>query len=120
LSTDQACQNLQDEIHQGTKFDEVVSATKDAWNTEVLSKITTSSTNTDTLTLLYTSMYYMHLIPTNQTGENPGWKSAEPYYQDIFTFWVCSITAAVASTLIISGSFPMWHFSDAGSSARVL
>lgn len=27
------------------------------------------------------------MIPTNKTGENPGWKSTEPYYDDIFTFW---------------------------------
>lgn len=29
----------------------------------------------------------MNLLPTNQTGENPGWKSSEPYYSDIFTLW---------------------------------
>jgi len=37
--------------------------------------------------LLYTSLYFMNLLPTNQTGENPGWNSAEPYYSDIFTLW---------------------------------
>lgn len=29
----------------------------------------------------------MNLLPTNQTGENPGWNSTEPYYSDIFTLW---------------------------------
>lgn len=29
----------------------------------------------------------MNLLPTNQTGENPGWTSSEPYYSDIFTLW---------------------------------
>ena len=29
----------------------------------------------------------MNLIPTNKTGENPLWKSSEPYYDDIFTLW---------------------------------
>jgi putative alpha-1,2-mannosidase len=89
LSTEQACQNLVAEIPPGTDFGKVVNDTKTAWNTEVLSKITTSATNSDSVVLLYTSLYYMHLIPTNQTSENPSWNSSEPYYQDIFTFWVC-------------------------------
>jgi putative alpha-1,2-mannosidase len=29
----------------------------------------------------------MNLLPTNQTGENPGWNSTEPYCSDIFTLW---------------------------------
>ncbi|EED21645.1 alpha-1,2-mannosidase family protein [Talaromyces stipitatus ATCC 10500] len=87
LSTSQACTNLQNEIPSGTEFTKVVNDTKSIWNEQVLSKITTSATNSTTLELLYTSLYYMHLIPTNQTGENPGWTSDEPYYQDIFTFW---------------------------------
>ena len=37
--------------------------------------------------LLYSSLYGMHLIPSNKTGENPGWSSSEPYYDDIFTYW---------------------------------
>lgn len=88
LSTSQACTNLQNEIPANTPFSQVINDTKSIWNEEVLSKITTSGTNETTLELLYTSLYYMHLLPTNQTGENPGWTSDEPYYQDIFTYWV--------------------------------
>ncbi len=65
----------------------MVQDTKTAWNSQVLSKITTTSTNTTNLELLYTSLYFMNLLPTNQTGENPGWTSVEPYYSDIFTLW---------------------------------
>lgn len=88
LSTAQACQNVDDEIPQGTKFSHVVDDSKAAWNEQVFSKVSTSATNAESLELLYTSLYFMHLIPTNQTGENPGWTSDEPYWQDIFTFWV--------------------------------
>ncbi|XMA15152.1 hypothetical protein WAI453_007943 [Rhynchosporium graminicola] len=56
-------------------------------NTEILSKITTTPTNTTNLNLFYSSLYFMNLLPTNQTGEHPGWKSAGPYHQDIFTLW---------------------------------
>lgn len=88
ISTAQACQNVQNEIPAGTNLSTVVDDTKAEWNSKVLSKITTTSTNNTNLALLYTSLYFMHLIPTNQTGENPGWTSNEPYWQDIFTYWV--------------------------------
>jgi putative alpha-1,2-mannosidase len=87
ISNEQACQNLKAEIPAGTDFSTVVENTKTAWNSQILSKITTSTTNTSNLELLYTSLYFMSLLPTNQTGENPGWKSTEPYYSDIFTLW---------------------------------
>jgi len=69
------------------KFSAVVQGTKDAWNSQLLSTITTDTTDQTSLKLLYTSLYFMNLLPTNQTGENPGWKSSEPYYSDIFTLW---------------------------------
>lgn len=88
ISTTKACRNVQDEIPAKTSLDTVVQDTKFEWDTKVLNKVTTTNTNDTNLQLLYTSLYFMHLIPTNQTGENPNWTSSEPYYQDIFTFWV--------------------------------
>ncbi|KAE8143025.1 glycosyl hydrolase family 92-domain-containing protein [Aspergillus pseudotamarii] len=87
LSTEKACKNVHDEIPEGTEFTSVVRDAQTEWNSKVFSKVTTTNTNETSLTLLYTSLYFMHLIPTNQTGENPGWTSSEPYYQDIFTYW---------------------------------
>ena len=87
ISNEQACSNVANEIPAGTSFSTVVTNTKETWNTEVLSKITTTSTNATNLELLYTSLYFMNLLPTNQTGENPGWTSSEPYYSDEFTLW---------------------------------
>lgn len=88
ISTEQACENVDREIPRGTRFASVVEDSISEWNTKVLSKIKTTNTDETSLSLLYSSLYHMHLIPTNQTGENPGWNSREPYYQDIFTFWV--------------------------------
>ncbi|APA07096.1 hypothetical protein sscle_02g018660 [Sclerotinia sclerotiorum 1980 UF-70] len=87
ISKEKACQNVNNEIPHDTIFSTVVSDTKSVWNNQVLSRITTTSTNSTNLGLLYTSMYFMNLLPTNQTGENPKWTSTEPYYQDIFTLW---------------------------------
>lgn len=90
ISPEKACDNVNREIPAGTSFATVVNDAVSEWNEKVLSKIATTNTNDTSLSLLYTSLYFMHLIPTNQTGENPGWESDEPYYQDIFTFWVSS------------------------------
>ncbi|CAN8104585.1 unnamed protein product [Discula destructiva] len=87
ISTTQACANVNTQIPAGTARETLTTATKDAWNNQVLSKITTSDTNTTNLQLLYTSLYHMNIIPTNKTGENPLWTSSEPYYDDIFTLW---------------------------------
>lgn len=87
ISTAKACQNVQSEIPANTAFSSVVQETKDIWNSEILSKITTTATDTTSLGLLYTSLYFMNLLPTNQTGENPGWTSNEPCYSDLFTLW---------------------------------
>ncbi|KAL4912390.1 glycosyl hydrolase family 92-domain-containing protein [Aspergillus aurantiobrunneus] len=87
ISSSQACRNVQSEIPAETSFQSVVDDAQSEWESTVFSKVTTTSTNETSLTLLYSSLYFMHLIPTNQTGENPGWDSNEPYYQDIFTFW---------------------------------
>lgn len=92
ISRERACSNVKNEIPEGTELSSVVKDAKNEWKSKVLSKITTTNKNDTSLKLLYTSLYFMHLIPTNQTGENPGWDSSEPYYQDIFTFWVCKLT----------------------------
>ena len=87
ISKNQACQNVNEQIPATSTFESVVQGTKDEWNSEIFSKITTTSRNTSNLDLLYTSLYFMNLLPSNRTGENPGWKSPEPYYDDIFTLW---------------------------------
>lgn len=87
ISIKKARQNVDGEIPAGTALQKVVEDTKSAWNEEVLSKITIKSPSTESRQLLYTSLYFMNLLPTNQTDENPGWTSAEPYYSDIFTLW---------------------------------
>lgn len=53
----------------------------------MFSKISTTDTDVNKINQLYTALYFMHLLPQNKTGENPLFKSTEPYYDDIFTFW---------------------------------
>ncbi|KAL9106849.1 MAG: hypothetical protein Q9227_008182 [Pyrenula ochraceoflavens] len=87
ISTAQACSNVNREIPKSASFQSVVDGTKEIWNTNVLSKVTSSTTDETSLQLLYTMLYGMHLLPSNKTHENPLWESSEPYYDDIFTLW---------------------------------
>ncbi|TKA64704.1 hypothetical protein B0A49_08371 [Cryomyces minteri] len=87
ISAERACQNVQKEIPRGTTLKTLSNTASSRWNSEVFSKITTTETNSTILTQLYSSLYGMHLIPSNRTGENPLWKSHEPYYDDVFTQW---------------------------------
>lgn len=59
ISTTKACQNLQSEIPKGTTLQSLVSRAKNNWNTNVLSTVTTTETNTTLLTQLYSYMYGM-------------------------------------------------------------
>lgn len=87
ISTDKACANVQSEIPQGTPLQSLVIQAQTRWNSQALSKVTTTDTNTTALTQLYSYIYGMMLLPSNRTGENPLWTSAEPSYDDIITFW---------------------------------
>ena len=87
ISREKACENVDNEIPEVATIETLAEDVKATWNNNVLSKITTTSTDTEKLELLYSSLYHMQLVPTNKTGENPLWTSDEPYYDDIFTFW---------------------------------
>ena len=77
------------EIPAGTTLDKLVANSKAAWNSQVLSKITTTNTVSSNLQQLYSNLYGMFIIPTNKTGENPKWpaNNTDVYYDDIFTLW---------------------------------
>ncbi|KAF1974390.1 alpha-1,2-mannosidase family protein [Bimuria novae-zelandiae CBS 107.79] len=87
ISSEQACQNLDNEIQPKTTLQSLITKAKKAWNSEILSKIEVAGGSDADTQLLYSSLLGMFMIPSNKTGENPGWSSEEPYYDDIFTFW---------------------------------
>ena len=87
-SSAKACQFVEDEIPKGTSLQKLVSAAQSIWNTEIFSKVTTKDTsNTTLLGLLYSSLYGAFLIPSNRTGDTPGFADHEYYYDDFFTLW---------------------------------
>lgn len=87
LSSQKACDNLAAEISEETELKTLVEKAQSNWNTQVFDKVQVESSDANDLQLLYSSLYGTFLIPSNRTGENPGWNSTEPYYDDVFTLW---------------------------------
>ncbi|KAK4899433.1 hypothetical protein LTR27_003166 [Elasticomyces elasticus] len=89
ISVDKACDFKNKEIGSWD-LNATVDAAVQEWNAEVFSKIqvlTDSSQNRTNLVLLYSSLYFMHLMPSDRTGENPLWSNDEPSWDDFYTFW---------------------------------
>ncbi len=98
ISADQAKQNVQQEI-PAWSFAAVHSAATALWNTE-LSKLNLTGESDSQRRQLYTAMYHIMLMPTDRTGENPGWQSTEPYYDDYYAIWDTYRTSSPLLTLI--------------------
>lgn len=87
ISSEKACSFKNSEI-ASWNLNETVSAAVDEWNSDVFSKIkvdTGNAANQTNLVLLYSSLYFMHLMPSDRSGENPLWDSGEPYWDDFYT-----------------------------------
>lgn len=87
ISTDRARSYIDSEIPSWNLNDTVADAVQE-WNRDVFSKIQVpidDSANVTNLRLLYSSLYFMHLMPSNRTGENPLWDSGEPFWDDFYT-----------------------------------
>jgi predicted alpha-1,2-mannosidase len=98
ISAEQAKQNVQQEI-PAWNFDAIRAASKTLWNRE-LEKLNLSGETDSQRRQLYTAMYHVMLMPTDRTGENPNWKSSEPYYDDYYCIWDTYRTSSPLLTLI--------------------
>lgn len=85
LNETDACQMVSSEISDSQTFKDTVNAAVKEWNEDVFSTIqvaTDDTANITNLRLLYSSLYFMHLMPSDRTGQNPLWYSDEPYWDD--------------------------------------
>jgi predicted alpha-1,2-mannosidase len=88
ISVDKACAYKNAEL--SWSIEATAQTTRDEWNRDVFSKIrvdTSEKANKTRLALLYSSLYFMHLMPSERVGENPLWESDEPYWDDFYTMW---------------------------------
>jgi predicted alpha-1,2-mannosidase len=89
ISAEKACK-LKDEEIPSWDLNKTVSAAVDEWNKDVFSRVQVSTdeyANRTNLVLLYSSLYMMHLMPSDRTGENPLWESDEPSWDDFYAIW---------------------------------
>ncbi len=69
------------------------------WN-DALGKIRVEGGTEEQKRVFYTCMYHSMLMPSDRTGENPLWKSKEPYYDDFYAIWDTFRTTGPLLTLI--------------------
>jgi putative alpha-1,2-mannosidase len=87
VSEDQACENAEHEIPL-FDFNGVVAAAEKVWRSK-LEVITIESGGVDEsfLTSFWSGVYRAMISPQDYTGENPLWKSDEPYYDSYYCIW---------------------------------
>ena len=98
VSTEQARQNVQQEA-PAWDLNAVRNASVSLWN-QALSKIELHGETDSKRIQFYTAMYHTMLMPSDRTGENPLWKSDEPYYDDYYAIWDTYRSSGPLLTLI--------------------
>lgn len=81
ISTAKACAYKDQEI-TSWNVNDTVQAAVDEWNADVFSKIQVpldETQNQTNIILLYSSLYFMHLMPSDRSNENPLWPSTDSW-----------------------------------------
>jgi len=95
---EQARRNLAAEI-PGFDFAATHAAAVAKW-ARALGKVAIEGATAEQEQVFYTALYHTMLMPTDRTGENPLWNSAEPYYDDYYAIWDIFRTSGPLLTLI--------------------
>jgi len=98
VSIEQARRNLETEI-PGFDFEAVHAAAIAEWN-HALRNVEIEGATPEQEQMFSTALYHTMLMPTDRTGENPLWSSAEPYYDDYYAIWDIFRTSGPLLTLI--------------------
>jgi predicted alpha-1,2-mannosidase len=98
ISIEQARRNVETEI-PGFNLEAVHTAAVAQWN-KALRNVEIEGATPEQAQMFYTAIYHTMLMPTDRTGENPLWKSAEPYYDDYYAIWDIFRTSGPLLTLI--------------------
>lgn len=88
ISVEKACAFKDHEI-KSWDLNVTVQAAVEEWNTDVFSKIQVpvdESRNRTDIVLLYSSLYFMHLMPSDRRNENPLWPSTDSW-DDFYALW---------------------------------
>lgn len=84
MSVNQACANAEKE-QPDFDFDGTVEVAKDAWRKKLnVVSIDAEGVSKDLQTVFWSGAYRSFISPQDYTGENPLWKSDEPYYDSYY------------------------------------
>ncbi|KAF1849920.1 glycoside hydrolase family 92 protein [Cucurbitaria berberidis CBS 394.84] len=89
VSSEQACQNAKKQIPgPDFNFDGLVNTAENAWREKLTPIAIETGGVDDSLQASFWSAIYRTMIsPQNYTGENPHWKSDEPYFDSFYCIW---------------------------------
>lgn len=84
ISTEQACSNAETEL-PSFDFDGVKKSAEEAWSRK-LGVVSVDATGVDKSlqTVFWSGLYRTFISPQDYTGENPLWRSSEPYYDSYY------------------------------------
>ncbi|KAH8730077.1 glycosyl hydrolase family 92-domain-containing protein [Phaeosphaeriaceae sp. PMI808] len=89
ISTEQACQNAENEI-PGPDFDfqGLVNKAEETWRKKLAPiSVETGGVNNSIQTSFWSAVYRTMISPQDYTGENPHWRSNEPYFDSFYCIW---------------------------------
>lgn len=87
MSPEQACENAEKEIPD-YDFEGVRKAAEDAWRKKLSTiKLDSTGISRSLLRTFWSGVYRTFLSPQDYTGENPLWKSDEPYFDSYYCIW---------------------------------
>lgn len=98
VSVDQAKRNVTAEI-PNFDFARVRAAAVAAWN-QALGVVELKGATPAQTQMFYSALYHAMLMPVDRTGENPLWRSSEPYYDDFYAIWDTFRTSGPLLTLL--------------------
>ncbi|KAL9076435.1 MAG: hypothetical protein Q9157_003671 [Trypethelium eluteriae] len=95
ISAAKACSSIRTELPATSSFEDVVQQVRGEWDSKVLNNVeilddgSEYAKNATLKRMLYSALYQTGLMPTDKTGENPGWDTDDgnPYYDDHYTIW---------------------------------
>ncbi|KAJ8071448.1 hypothetical protein OCU04_001768 [Sclerotinia nivalis] len=87
ISSDQACASAEAEIPD-FDFAAVKNAAESIWRKKISPiRVSTKGVDTSFLKNFYSGIYRTMVNPQDYTGENPLWKSDEPYFDSFYCIW---------------------------------
>lgn len=87
INNEQACRNAEKEVPD-FEFGKVLRAAEKLWEKKLsVVELDAGAASEEMLTVFWTGIYRTFLSPQDYTGENPLWKSDEPYFDSWYCIW---------------------------------